>query len=320
MSRKEQFSVGELTVDHIFGGGIGPQGQGDTYYLDFSAGPGYSGKKPGTPFNNLEDAENALTANQNDILVYLQSSTAGAFDNALLTWDKSYTHLIGFGARTRIAQRARVFAATAQTVGNLLISASGCTFENLYIFNGSSSDTDLYNVKVTGGRNHFKNVHFAGLGHATMAARAGAKNLLLDGAEENLFEDCTIGLTTVTRTAANAVLTFDSNAHRNLFERCRIISAAETVTIPIVALADTSAVDDFNEFYDSLFFNFWSNHVGNLNQVFSTGVAGITKNIILRHCTMAGCDAWQDNDAAAIYGDMPTATAQGGKVLEISEA
>lgn len=318
MARYEQLSVNELTVNHIFGGGAGPQGQGDIYYLDFSASSGFKGKTPGTPFSTIEAAEAALTANQNDILVYLQSSSSGAFTE-LLTWDKSYTHLIGFGAQTEIANRTRLFSAAAQTTGNMLISASGCMFQNLYIFLGSSSDTDLYNVQVTGGRNQFRNVHFAGIGHATAAARAGAKNLFLNGAEENLFERCTVGISTVTRAAANSVLALDTNAHRNVFRECRFISAAENATYPMVALADTSGADDFNEFWDCIFYNFWTNHGGQLNQVFSTGGAGITKNIILKDCMTVGIDCWQDDDAGAVKGNMPAVVTAGGLGVEVSE-
>lgn len=316
--RREQMSIGELTVDHIFGGGVGPQGQGDVYYLDFSNSAGYLGKTPGTAINSLESAEAKLTANQNDTLVYLQSNTSGDFDE-LLTWDKDYTHFIGWGPPSEIANRTRLFNATSQTVGNLLVSAKGCYFRNLYIFWGSDSDTDIYNVQVTGGRNVFENIHFAGIGHATPAARAGAMNLFLNGAEENLFKRCTIGLTTITRAAANSVLLFDGNAHRNVFRECRILSAAENVTYPIVKLADTSAVDDINEFWDCLFFNFWTNHADALNQCFSTGAVGITKNILLKGCIGYGFDAWQDDDAVAIFGDMPTPATAGGIAVEISE-
>jgi len=316
--RHEQLSVGELTANHILGGAVGPVTQGEKYYLDFGAGAGYRGKTPGTPFNTLEKAEAALTANQNDILYYLQDNSSGAFAE-LLTWDKDYTHFIGVTAATRIAQRARLFSAAAQTVGNMLITAKGCTFANMYWFWGSSSDTDIYNVYLSGGRNHFFNVHIAGIGHATPAARAGAMNLHLDGAEENYFEDCTIGLTTITRTAANSIIQFDGNCHRNIFERCRIISAAENATYPIVKLQDTSGADDFNEFVDCLFYNFWSNHADKLNQVFSTGATGITKDIIVRNCMAVGADCWQDDDASAVWGNMPAVDTAGGIAAEISE-
>jgi len=52
---------------------------------------------------------------------------------------------------------------------------------------------------ITGDRNHFKNVMFAGMGHATLAHALGAWSAKLTGAHENYFEMCSFGLDTVLR-------------------------------------------------------------------------------------------------------------------------
>jgi len=108
--------------------------------------------------------------------VYYIAGTSSITLSAALTWSNSYTHLIGICAPTRTAQRARIFQLSTLTGASPLItiSGSGCIFSNLYVFQGVNDATSLINVSVTGGRNYFENVHFAGGGHAAQAIDGGA--------------------------------------------------------------------------------------------------------------------------------------------------
>ena len=119
---------------------------GQVYYLDAANGSdNNNGKSPDEAFATLAVAEAALTANQNDVLVYLQSETSISIATTI-TWDKNYTHFVGVCPPTAVANRARIF--NSGSTGNsplLTISATGCYFANFYIFQGSSAadTTDL---------------------------------------------------------------------------------------------------------------------------------------------------------------------------------
>src|SRR3990167_5874811 len=168
------------------------------YFVDPANGSdNASGRRVDEPLATLAAAEDLCVANRHDTVFYIAGS-GGINLSAALTWDKNYTHLIGIAAPTMVAQRARIFQLSTLTGASPLItiSATGSIFKNVYIFQGVADNTSLINVSVTGGRNYFENVHFAGGGHATQAVDGGA-SLKLDGAEENTFDGCTIGVDTI---------------------------------------------------------------------------------------------------------------------------
>lgn len=295
-------------------GGIGGIiGVGDAYYLDpVNGSDSRNGKSPSDAFLTLAYAYTKLTANQNDVLYYLASSSEITIA-ATLTWAKSYTHFIGICAPTSVAQRARIM--NSGDINKMLsITATGCIFKNLYFFQGSSQAANVGNVEVTGGRNYFENVHFAGPGHATPAGQAGAYALFLNGAEENKFVGCTIGLDTIVRTADNTILRLDGSSNRNEFVDCKFISAAENNTYPMVKFVDTTALDRFLIFKDCLFYNFWVNHVDKLLECFEIPGSPATHDIILLgNCLLVGIDEWEANDRGSVWigGGTPAAASSG---------
>jgi hypothetical protein len=103
-------------------------------------------------------------------------------------------------------------------------------FHNIQWFQGVDDDGSLINVQVEGERNEFYRCHFAGMGHDTIAAEAAARSLVLSGGSENLFEECTIGLDTIARDAANYELELESAATRNTFLKCLFQSWTTTAT------------------------------------------------------------------------------------------
>lgn len=229
---------------------------GNVYFLDPTNGnDGFDGKSPDHAFKTLAVAEDALTANQNDVLFYIAGSSSITL-SAALTWDKSYTHFIGLCAPTQAGQRARIFQLSTLTGASPLItvSASGCIFANLYIFQGVADATSLINVSVTGGRNYFHNVHFAGGGHATQAVDGGA-SLKLDGAEENTFDRCTIGVDTIAAGNGMTGLLFDGEAHRNIFRDCHFTMWAGHAGASFIEVADATGIDRYNIFKSCLFSN-----------------------------------------------------------------
>jgi hypothetical protein len=111
-------------------------------------------------------------------------------------------------------------------------------------------------MKVTGKRNHVVKCHIAGIG-ATTNDIAGAYSLRLNGSEENLYEDCVIGLDSVVRSAAaNCEILVDTVATREEFRNCKIISMIGHATNhPQVRLTGATAIDRTLDFVNCRFIN-----------------------------------------------------------------
>jgi hypothetical protein len=273
------------------------------YFVDPANGSdGNSGLSPAEALAGLEAAEDKCVANRHDTIFYIAGSSG---DNlaAALTWDKNYTHLIGIAAPTRIAQRARIFqASTLSGASPLLnISATGCIFKNFYIFQGVDDNTSLINVQVSGGRNYFENVHFAGGGHATQAIDGGA-SLKLDGAEENTFVNCTIGVDTIDAASGMMGILFDGEAHRNIFENCTIRMRAGNGGAGFVEVIDATGIDRDNTFIDCLFLNNSGTDMTS-GFVIPAGM-GAPRKLLLKDCMILGTAKLDANDRGVLFGNM----------------
>jgi len=266
-----------------------------------------SGEDPSTPLSTISGGYAKMTANQNDTLFYVAGSTSVSEATAI-TWAKNYTHLIGIAAPTRVAQRARIFqTATSTGLSPLLnITATGCIFKNFYIFQGVDDATSLINVQVTGGRNYFENVHFAGGGHATQAINGGA-SLKLDGAEENTFVNCTIGVDTIDAATGMVGILWDSEAHRNIFENCTIRMRAGDAGAAFMEIADATGIDRDNTFVRCRFLN---NHTGTAmtSAFLAPAGMGAPRRIFFQDCMVYGSTKLDANDRDVFFGNMNTIT------------
>jgi len=102
----------------------------------------------------------------------------------------------------------------------MVLGGSGASGENRFVDCTFGIDTsltpgrDVANATIefvgSSKRNVFQNCQIAGMGDGESAASAGSRSLKIgsSGSGENLFEDCVIGLDTVTRSAANASVEF----------------------------------------------------------------------------------------------------------------
>lgn len=191
---------------------------------------GNNGSTPAKAVKTLTQALALATANQNDTVVLMAESNTAAsttdyqLDN--LNWNKDGVHLIGINAGPLHSQRSRVAMISTWTAAHELftLSANGCIISGIEFFAGVASVNPLGCMSVTGDRNRFRNCHIAGMGNAANDI-AGAYSLNLQGAIENLFDDCTIGQDTIQLgAAANSVLLFTNAAPastRNHFRNCR---------------------------------------------------------------------------------------------------
>lgn len=222
-----------------------------------------SDSNPGTTFEapllTIAAAYALCTTNQNDCVLLVGGPTANALA-ASLDWAKGYTHLIGLSADLPgVGQRARVTGSAALDLTYLIdFQGAGCIVKNVQFFNGADADADAGAVIVSGGRNYFENCFFAGMGHATPAARAGSYSLKLTG-DECTFVRCSIGLGTIVRSAANAELWMTGECNREKFIDCEFVSWSNTAGKFLVKL-DSSAVPYTTQFENCLFNNFCSNN------------------------------------------------------------
>jgi hypothetical protein len=245
-------------------------------------------------------------ANQHDTVIYIAGSS-GNTETAAVTWDKNYTHLIGIAAPTEVAQRARIFQLSTLTGASpfFTISATGCIFKNFYCFQGVDDATSLINWSITGGRNYFENVHFAGGGHATQAVDGGA-SLKLDGAEENTFFRCTIGVDTIDAATGMMGILFDSEAHRNVFRECTVRMRAGNGGAGFVEVVDATGIDRDNTFIDCLFLNNSGTDMTS-GFVIPAGM-GAPRKILLKDCMILGTAKLDANDRGVLFGNMNAVT------------
>lgn len=259
-------------------------------------------------FTSIESAYAAATDGANDTIYYLAGPNSQTL-TAQLVWAKDYCHLIGVCAPVGPAKRARIFMTSTVATSPMIdiTTAEGCIFKDFYIFHGIADAAALGCVRLasTAMRNYFENVHFAGIGNATQDA-AGAYSLFLDGAAENLFVNCQIGLDTIARgTGANSEILVDTAATRNEFRDCLIYAWIEATTHPLVKLADATSIDRYLTFKNCLFLNESENYGTTSAGIFKL-TADLTQGFIMViNCVgnsgSSSATKWDVDDRDKIY-------------------
>lgn len=292
---------------------------GNWYFVD--AVHGSDGNTGGAedPLQTITRAYSLCTEGNNDVVILMSAPTTaapttGTFRlSAQLDWAKSATHMIGMTAPTMIGQRARISTASGATanIADLFkVSAQGCYFANFSIFQGvGQASTDEQLCQITGLRNAFYNVAFQGMGSAAGAARAGSYVLHLNGAEENTFINCTIGVDTQSRSAANASVKLRGASARNVFQNC-LFPLYATATSPLVVDSNAaSSVDRFNWFKECAIINTGSSALAGVVG-FNASQGGI---IFMDNCSAVKCTDWTATDTATVQitGAVPNGDTSG---------
>ena len=312
---------------------------GTWFWVDPANGSdGRTGLSPQDAFATLYMAHSRMTAGKNDVCVLVgDGSTTGtarlstalaqavspAVTAGTLVWSKNACHLIGQTAPTQVAQRARIAPPsgtyTVTTFGSanfVTVSASGCIFANFSLFNGfSTGGASQICWTDSGGRNFYSNVNFGGMGDAGSAGDAGSRSLKISGTTgENTFVNCTVGLDTVTRGAANASLEFAGGCPRNNFIDCNFPFQTSAATPLGIIVAAAAGSDRWQKFDRCTFIN----NVGSTSTVM-TGLATLAASmgglLLMKDCTSVGITDW-GTDATSrgqIYvdGGAPTAATSG---------
>lgn len=271
-----------------------------------------------SPLLTLEAALAMATENQNDI-VFLQAAgnTAGnttARPAGQLNWNKDLVHLVGVNGGPFLGQRSRIaFQSAYATATNLFkLSANGCLIKGIEFFAGVASVLPTGCMEITGQRNHVQGCQISGMGdiHNDIA---GAYSLFLNGAAENLIEDCYIGLDTIVLgAAANSQIKCASAAVRNLFKRSRIETYTNHASNNNFLRCPTGSLDRWLEFYDCVFFNPIDAGSTNLTQAaIIASDAGGTVLLTGGKTGFVGATDWNSTDSGnvrAINGSVTNST------------
>jgi hypothetical protein len=282
---------------------------GTWFYVDGTNGSdANTGLTWTAPLKTITAALALTTTGKNDVVCVL-AAAAGTAELAAIDWHHNLTHLIGLGAPTGIAARTRIIAGAVDLSPFFTVSGYGCIFSNLTFWQGQDDVHSLVNVSVTGNRNYFNRVHFAGGGHVTQAIDGGA-SLLVNGGSENVFERCTIGVDTVTAATGMSALLFDGAASRNTFDNCVFQLYAGHAGVKLVEVVDNDGIGRWNIFKDCLFVNDCRTYT--MTEVFTipASMTAETNYIILKNSFCLGATDWDTNDRGVLY--LANGTSVGG--------
>lgn len=313
---------GPLYVGGVpFMGAQGIFSQGKAWFVKPASGSdGHDGTTVDRALATVGQAFSLAAANRNDT-IYLfgegnSADNSSSRVSATLTWNKDMVHLVGVAAPSIVSQRARIAVTSGAAAMSPMVdvTANACIFKNIQFFHGQAEATALLNVRVTGQRNYFENVHFAGVGDATQSA-AGAASLAIVGGAENVFNHCVIGLDTTTRDADATEILLDTAATRNLFEDCHISSYISAAGFASVTIADSTGIDRWLRFNRCLFTTDSVNQGTTQTEVFSIP-AMVQGKVILQDSYYltdgaTGAGAWEANGRGLIWNNSVAAAAAG---------
>jgi len=294
--------------------GVRTMPRANAYYVDWQVNPNANdlndGTDPNFPLATLAAAYAKCTANQNDV-VFIIGGPLAYNPTAPLVWDKAYTHIVGMSADLTVGQRVRIVNTAANDLATLFtVSANGCIIKNVQFTDEKDAAADGANVLVSGFRNYFENCFFAGMAStvgAAPATRAGSYSLRVSGAE-NRFVTCTVGLSTVIRTAANSELIV--TGIRNRFEHCEIRSWSSTAGKFLVMIDPSATAMGDVIFENCLFYNFTVNFAAGITDAFNL-VPGNTCFVVMRgHNQLVAVGTGWANNLGAMWsaGNAPVNT------------
>lgn len=267
-------------------------------FLDPANSSGGNGKTAATAVTSLTDAYNKCTDGAGDVIIYLSTvgdTSASSRETETLTWSKDGITVIGACAPVKEFHRCRVAPSTTFAGPVITVSGNNNTFINFAIWQGHNAESHC--LSVTGARNTFENLHIAGIGHASAGDDAASDSLLLDGAEENRFIGCTIGIDTVARSAACAEIRCANAAARNWFEGCTVKGFADNAGALWVDAASSGDIDRELSFEDCKFTNAIDSTATAMTVGMSVGASAGGTIYLLGKTARYGATDWSSNFA-----------------------
>lgn len=264
------------------------------FWVDPRRASGGNGKTPYNAFTTVTAAYNACDDEAGDVIIWLGTDNgtgSSSRDTASLTWSKSGITMIGACAPVPVSQRCRMAPTTSFAGALMTVSGNNNCFYNFQMFQGHNAASTC--LAVSGQRNYFWNVHVAGIGHATAGDDAASESLLLTGSE-NMFERCTIGLDTISRSAATAEIRVTTAATRNYFQDCHITSYADNAGALHVDIPDSAGIDRYVKFNNCEFTNSIDSAATTMTKSMNIH-ATCAGTVYLKDCLRYGSTDWSDS-------------------------
>lgn len=297
---------------------------GDVYFVRPSGGNSANrGTQPGDAITTVSAAHTLMTADNQDIAYLIAESNSASsttdYQSATLTWSKDCTRLIGINSNGLLGSRSRIAQlSTATGIAPLMTwSADSSLMAGIHVFHGVDDSTSIGGLNVTGSRNYFYRNHIASMGNTTMAQSVASVYSLRVSGDENLFEECVIGVDTIEQGTGQQLL-LAGGGTRNTFRKCIFqTSMGAGLSDHFFVTVDADGIDRWTLFEDCTFIN-------NTQQgIFTTMTEGMsvaagtspTGQVILKNCTFVGCtDIVATNTGGTrvyIDGAAPTNTTSG---------
>jgi len=288
-------------------GMVGQPVVGNVFYLDANSGSDSAGGKSWKDaFKTLAAAEDSCTTNNYDVIIVAPAGTSATAETATITWDKNHITVFGATAPTMIGQRARISYDTDAVDPCMNITGHGNRFINMKWSTTQASNDVLINM--TGDRNYFNNVHFAGISNATTGDDASARNLVLTGAAENTFDGCMFGDDTAARSAANANLEFVGGS-KNTFNDCMFLMNADATTPTHVLSTGAGGAEGWNRFNNTIWYAKWTDAADKIAAVFNISSTSRTCDILMTGSQlMVGADDWEASASNNLWFESHTST------------
>jgi len=193
-------------------------------------------------YTSLATAEAAMESNNNDVLLLDANSTHSLTGELAISENRK--HFIGMDGGGRMkGQGARVQTADGTAAISVLhVSGTRNTFRNLKIIQGDNEATSLNVLKESGESSLYQNCQFMH-GLATRLGGLTTYDILMSG-DSTEFHRCTIGQSTLARTAGGAGVAFDvitTAAKSTLWKDCIfqvLTTSADYEFVRVVATSD----------------------------------------------------------------------------------
>jgi hypothetical protein len=289
-------------------GGQGLTMPGTAYFVDSVNGSdGNVGKSLDKPLKTIEKAYSVTKSGNNDVIYVVGNGTAYPLA-AAVTWSNTFTHMVGLTAPIPHGNRARITMGADMT-SLLTVSGQGNIFSNFQLQHGRGTNTNLDNVIVSSNRNYFCNVGMNGPLNATEGAAAYNELTLASGAQDNMFESCTIGEWSTAVSATNGYeIEFKGNNAQTYFKDCMVMTYASDTGHDLVAAAVNLGGEAALVRFEGCTFANMDN-----DKTLTAAITEPTHGIILlKDCAAYNITDWSDTSNAHVYVTMAAANEAGG--------
>jgi hypothetical protein len=291
------------------------------YVRPYTGLDGQRGDSPQRARKTLKSALGLAQANANCRIIFMAEYDPGVtpshttdYYSTTLSWNVDNTHLTGVNSGQLYSQASRIANTSTLTDGTNIkplvsVSANSCYWENINVYCGLNGSTaGVGACDVSGSHNVFRRCSFQGIGNASQSAIATGYSLKVSG-QENLFEECVIGLDTIARTSTQSELIFAYNAttsaaaSRNVFRNC-IFKTYTTAGNNFFLSAAATTVDRENTFENCTFINYATGIASGatITQAFSLN-ASMGGMLLLKGCTFTGVTHVETTASGMVFRD-----------------